>query len=297
MKSIIILVAVVLATPAFAVTVDVSADGNVKSHFVNINYGPHVTFQSGFQWGNRGQGTPGTDPCCTPHTDYGWGENAEIYRGVVYFDLSAFDTIIGDAVLELMVREAWVEDANGGYSDHLQAHAVPSSSSIWRDEEGNGLQFASGTNGATGFTWNNFGGGMTDCDDLENDPCGGEARMAALLAPAPISSISLDFAGATQFGMKVFPAETISMPIPNSVVQGWMDDPSSNAGLMLTVSRETGTAEADNNRVEFVAREDPVLGLPGQTKHAPRLVFEVPEPATAGLLIAGLLVAGARARR
>lgn len=274
------------------IQVPAAADGNVKSHFVNINYGPHQTWQVGLQVDGRAPDANAGEACCTPPGSIGQGDHAATYRGLVYFDLSGVTTpVVGDATVELFVREIWTTP------DDLEVRVGTPESVTWRDIEGNGIQLPVGTGGAAGFTWNNFGAGEDDCDTPDTDACAGETRMNAILARDPIAVLDLDAYGArTTPSSKAFPFETLSIPIPGDLVQAWIDDPATNGGLMLTMQNESGNDADLNNRIEFVSREADLSFLGQFGAHHPRLTFEIPEPATLLLLVGGALGTSRRRR-
>lgn len=75
----------------------------------------------------------------------------------------------------------------------------------------------------------------------------------------------------------------VSWSLSADLVQGWIDDPSTNHGLLLF------NQELQNVRdLQFGSLE---------TANAPLLSFSVPEPSTLALLVVGVLGAGWRARR
>ena len=82
--------------------------------------------------------------------------------------------------------------------------------------------------------------------------------------------------------------------LPASIVQGWIDDPSSNAGLFFSTSSDAVNGVLTSPTVQFASSEHPIAVW------RPTLTIVVPEPATAGVLGSAavmLLVVRRRAAR
>lgn len=98
--------------------------------------------------------------------------------------------------------------------------------------------------------------------------------------PATVANSYLTMGNMDHISSAVYPASgtTITLTIPEAMVQSWIDDPSSNAGLL---GRATGSAFLDFRSSEF-----------GTASARPTLSFDyvvVPEPNSACLLLFSLL--------
>jgi len=137
-------------------------------------------------------------------------------------------------------------------------------------------------------TWN-----ISATDSAWNTP-GARGEVDRDLTPL-FTSTSYRIQGTSD--VNLFPGDTITIPLPTSLVQAWLDDPSSNYGILVSV----GASSKDRfPSVSFYSSEAENASLrPQLTITGDLALAQIPEPSSAAALLGlgGLATAALRRNR
>ncbi len=186
------------------------------------------------------------------------GNPAEVQRAIVFFDLTGQADPIGDATLSFVVR-----DLRTFAGQSVSVHLIAAANAGWTDANADWI----------------------DLDDSVSTPWTGGGGLGS-----PGGTGFGTALGTYTFTAGDVAGTTVSWTIPQAVIQGWIDDPSSNAGLLLYE-----TTEGITNDFVFLYSSEAA-----SSSNFPSLSYSVPEPSTFVMMagaLCGLGLIGWRRRR
>lgn len=211
--------------------------------------------------------------------DHNYGASTALFIGnqgdghdqriLLYFDLSAYAgrTVVGDVTLSLLQAPSTFV---GTFS--IGVFQISVANAGWIEGAGNGT---SATTGEPNWAYSSAGDAV------------------AWAGSGGLSTPGVDYVGA-QLGTLVYDTalgfSTVTVTISSTVVQGWIDNPGSNAGLLLMRTDTDPVAAFGRYRTS----EEATISA------RPALTFElasIPEPATQAAWAGGMALAGVACMR